>query len=104
MKKRNTILLPISGDDADRNVRVTLTQEDKGYYQGELSILGTPYHVEAIQMDKKSLDINPPQDSAVNGTYQNRIDRYAESNDGLVPKTVTVGRRVFFVVIEAYAQ
>jgi hypothetical protein len=55
-------------------------------------------------MDKKSLDINPPQDSAVSDTYQNRIDRYAESNDGLVPKTVTVGRRVFFVVIEAYAQ
>ena len=101
MKKRNTILLPISGDDADRNVRVTLTQELRGYYYGELSILGTPYHVKAIQMDKKSIDINPP---AMNSILQNQIDRYAESNEGLVPKTVTVGRRVFFVVIEAYAQ
>jgi hypothetical protein len=90
------IQIPISGDDPDRNVRVTLTQIHKGYYQGDLYILGTSYHVEAIQIDVLL--------HAVNDNYQNRIDRYIESNEGFVPETVKIGRRVFFVNIEAYAQ
>jgi hypothetical protein len=96
MKRKNTILLPISGDDPDRNVRVTCTQQAKGYYLGDLYILGTSYHVEAIQLDK--------DENAINPTYQNRTDRYSESNEGLIPETVKIGRRMFFINIEAYAQ
>lgn len=97
MKRKNTILLPINGDDPDRNVRVTCTQQDKGYYLGDLYILGTNFHVEAIQLDKVRYV------TAWNELYQNRLDRYIESNENLHPEIVTLGRRTFFINIEAYA-
>jgi hypothetical protein len=96
MKRTNVILLQISGDSPDRNVCVTCTQQAKGYYLGELSVLGRPYHVEAIQLGSLS--------RPVNDNYQNRIDRFTETNEGGIPHTVKIGRRVFFVNIESYAQ
>ena len=98
MKKKSTIQIPISGDDADRNIRVTCTQDDKGYYLGELTILGTSYHVEAIQLDRVRYV------TAWNELYQNRLDHYIESNESLHPKIVKIGRRTFFINIIAYAQ
>jgi hypothetical protein len=108
MKRKNSIRLHLSGDDADRNVRVTLTQQDKGYYLGDLSILGASYHVEAIQMkharpSADAIDRSIETECALNPTYQNRLDCYSDSNEGHVPELVVVGRRVFFINIEAYA-
>jgi hypothetical protein len=108
MKRKNSIRLHLSGDDADRNIRVTLTQQAKGYYLGDLYILGTSYHVEAIQMkharpDVDAIDRSIEDECTLNPTYQNRLDRYSDTNEGYVPELVTIGRRVFFVNIEAYA-
>jgi hypothetical protein len=108
MAKKSTLMLHISGDDPDRNIRVTLTKEDKGYYLGDLHILGASYHIEAIQMkhahsSADTINRSIEDECALNPTYQNRLDRYSESNEGNVPELVVVDRRVFFVNIEPYA-
>ena len=87
--KRNTIELTINDSV------ISLERCARGYYLGELEVGGTPFHVEAIQVNTEG--------DALNDNYQNRINRYSESNDGMDYQKVIVGKKRYFVNIEAYA-
>jgi hypothetical protein len=87
--KRRTIELIINGST------LSLNRCNRGYYLGELDVCGTPFHVEAIEVDTDG--------DAINDNYQDRIYRHSEANDGMGYQRVLLGKKEYFVNIEVFA-
>lgn len=76
---------------------VELERQEKGYYLGSVTINTASFHVEAIRLDKSGEALNPD--------YQNRIDRWVDTNEGMdFERVVYSNDSEFFINIEAYAR
>lgn len=89
---KTKLLLTIAGE----KVTLERPRKEKGYYIGEINVNGTFFHVEAISVYTDG--------NAINNLYQNRIDRWLETNESMDYARVLIDGGEYFVNIEAYAR
>jgi len=84
---------------------------EEGYYLGEVSIGGTRFHVEAVEVEveEEKQYIGDKYAGtmvhvyAKNGAYHNRIESWESANDFNTPQLVEYDGRKYFVHAEPYA-
>lgn len=84
------------------NMHVRLDRNEPGYYLGVLHVLTGPHHESLTFFHVEAIELN--EGEAINPLYQNRIDRWVETNEGLDFQRVVIGRREYFLNIEVYAR
>ena len=105
--KRKPLVLDVRNKDGLRGFEIAIPPtEEQGYYLGEITLNGVSFHVEATEVIEVIETERPERGvliEAVNSVFQNRIDRFNESEIE-VPSLVKVGRKKFFITIQPYAQ
>ena len=109
-KKLKTLTLCIGNSDRWFSVDLDNCDGERGYFLGSVQLsfdegVSASFHVEAIEATEVN-GISPLRSSvtAVNPSYQGRLDNYLERNDGEIPCLVKRGRKKYFIHITPYAR
>jgi hypothetical protein len=103
-KKTKKIRIEIGSSDAPRWINVELDScGEKGYFIGDLEAAGIYFHIEVIEV-KEIPQSKGVIVEAVNTIYQQVVDDYSNRNDGLAPSLAKIGKKKYFIHIDAFAQ
>lgn len=100
----------------DSRKPVECTREDRGYYLGSIEILENAgflsLHVEVIEVKVKETQVikgriykgeKVTEIKAVNSACQDRIDTWFSKNAACLPTLLSLGKKQYFVHVEAFA-